>query len=384
MDLTFRTKLVFLVTALSLVACDPDPGADAGDSGGLDTGPADTGPADTGAEDTAMPDAGPPCEGPPGLYEDTHCSVLAAGVREFEPRFPLWSDGTEKDRYIFLPAMPIDNSDPDSWVFPVGTRIYKTFSIGGVRLETRMFEKTSVGAGRSTWMIRTFAWNEEQTAVMDVTEADVVFRTDVLGTDHDIPNGLQCVECHGGVFDLAAGFSAIQLNHAGPGVTLTELAAESGRFTEAVIVGDADVPGDATEQAGLGYLHANCGTCHRFRIFQPDTACGTPPCGDCGGASACGTFLHMWLRVQDETVDDTRAFASAVGVYSSHGSFAPDATCRIAAGDASASVLVRRMETRGSQPQMPPIGTELVDTDGVAAVSAWINALPAGPTTCTP
>ncbi len=81
-----RTALLGL--AALLVACGtpgaPDGGArDAGrDGGSTDAG-------DAGAD--ASVDAGPrPCVGPPGLYSDEECSVLATGVRPYEPRFALW------------------------------------------------------------------------------------------------------------------------------------------------------------------------------------------------------------------------------------------------------------------------------------------------------
>jgi hypothetical protein len=41
------------------------------------------------------------------------------------------------------------------------------------------------------------------------------------------------------------------------------------------------------------------------------------------------------------------------------------------------SEIILRMQRRPPQTgQMPPLGTKVVHTEGVAAVSAWINALP--------
>jgi hypothetical protein len=48
----------------------------------------------------------------------------------------------------------------------------------------------------------------------------------------------------------------------------------------------------------------------------------------------------------------------------------------IAPGDPNASQLAERMATR-EVIQMPPIGTELVDTDAVQDVRDWIAGLPA-------
>ncbi len=46
----------------------------------------------------------------------------------------------------------------------------------------------------------------------------------------------------------------------------------------------------------------------------------------------------------------------------------------IAPGSAANSVIVARMNGRGSE-QMPPLGTALVDDDAVQLISDWINGL---------
>src|SRR5687768_3582906 len=44
----------------------------------------------------------------------------------FTPRYPLWSDGMSKRRWLYLPpGTSIDKSDPDAWEFPRGTRAWK-------------------------------------------------------------------------------------------------------------------------------------------------------------------------------------------------------------------------------------------------------------------
>jgi hypothetical protein len=63
-----------------------------------------------------------------GLYMGPGTHVLARGVRTWTPQYPLWSDGASKRRWILLPpGRSIDASDPDAWVFPVGTRLWKEF-----------------------------------------------------------------------------------------------------------------------------------------------------------------------------------------------------------------------------------------------------------------
>src|SRR5690349_17488013 len=59
-----------------------------------------------------------------GLYSDWTEKTLAGDAVPFSPRYPAWSDGMEKSRYLALPTgTSIDTSDPNEWQFPVGTRL---------------------------------------------------------------------------------------------------------------------------------------------------------------------------------------------------------------------------------------------------------------------
>ena len=51
-------------------------------------------------------------------------------------------------------------------------------------------------------------------------------------------------------------------------------------------------------------------------------------------------------------------------------------TLRVAPGQPDSSALIARMDMRGSDNQMPPLATELVDPTGIDAVRAWIASLP--------
>jgi hypothetical protein len=334
-----------LLAASLLLACDPGPAP-------LDAAPPDAPPSDVR---DVPPDAAPAdapvegaCEGPPGLYREGSCTELADGVRRFTPRYALWSDGAEKERFVFLPeGATIDASDPDGWIYPVGTVFYKTFSRDGLRIETRRNEKVREGAGLDAWRMQTFAWSADQRSVTEVT-AGVV---DALGTGHDIPSASLCVRCHAGApTDVALGFTAIQLNHAGSDVSLTDLIAD-GALSTPIALEDAVIPGDEAASEALGYLHANCGACH--------------------GGSAAPAGLRFWIAVGTPDVTMTSTYVTAVGRRSSW----PGAAERILSGDPDASAVILRMSTRMPGDQMPPVATELTDPTGIAAVRTWIEAL---------
>lgn len=348
-------------------ACDgPEPLLDAG----TDAAEPDAGPSDAGRDG-----GGGDCEGPPGLYIDGSCEAVAPGVRAYQPRYPLWSDGADKERYIYLPpGARIDTSDPDNWIFPVGTIIYKTFLHDGVRLETRVLEKHSAGTGPDAWHMRAYAWNEAQNRVTEVQNADASVRENVLGTEHDIPREEECIECHSSVLDVSNSFSAIQLNHDFGGLTLAML--NEGLLTTPIALGDARIPGDSITEPALGYLHANCGNCHRRTPGAPDE-CSSP---------ACRTELHMWVDVGTPSPQATSTWMTAFQV---RGLFydpdAPNALCRLHPGSPDTSTIVFRMMSRGDSSQMPPFGTEISHPEGIATVRAWIASLSSvGSDPCVP
>src|ERR1019366_5145150 len=69
--------------------------------------------------------------------------------------------GGDKTRWIYLPpGQKIDTTDMDEWTFPVGTKIFKEFSLPqgdaspGTRIETRLLWKHAP----KTWYRTTYAW----------------------------------------------------------------------------------------------------------------------------------------------------------------------------------------------------------------------------------
>jgi hypothetical protein len=298
-----------------------------------------------------------------GLYIDFDNQILAEGVREFRPAYELWSDGADKQRWVHLPAgAVIDSSDMDFWQYPAGTKLWKQFTRDGVRVETRLLYKT--GPDRFDWFMMPYVWNEAQTEALAAPGGV----DNALGTDHDVPNSNDCTRCHDRMPDVAIGFSALLLDHDpgnGPnGVTLADLVQESRlsvppQAAEAPYFG---LPGDATAQAALGYVHVNCGNCHHPRSDVMDN-----------------TTLDLRLAVAElAAVEDTAIFTSAVNVPPQLNA-GPEITALIEPGDPAASAVHARMNRRGATTQMPPIATEQVDSSGLSVVDAWILSLPPDP-----
>ena len=48
----------------------------------------------------------------------------------------------------------------------------------------------------------------------------------------------------------------------------------------------------------------------------------------------------------------------------------------VAPGNAEESVLGSRMRSRNPMTQMPPLGTDIIDSEGLALIERWINLTP--------
>lgn len=203
------------------------------------------------------------------------------------------------------------------------------------------------------WRFMTYHWAKPD-------DATAIERglSDASGTGHDIPHLVDCGSCHDNVPDRLLGVGAIQLDHDDAGLSLSTLAS-SGRLIPAPAAG-GELPGDAMAHAALGYLHANCGSCHNRHSIEYRSV-----------------DLELWLSLSAlGSVDDTAAYRTAVGIpRQGLGAGSPLPELRIAPGDPTRSALYHRMASREPNVQMPPVGTRLVDTAGLQAVGAWISAL---------
>jgi len=283
-----------------------------------------------------------------GLFADTAARALAPEVVPYAPRFALWSDGAEKQRWIALPpGAQIDTANMDEWSFPSGTKLWKQFSVDGVEVETRLLEKR--GPADDDWIALAYVWQPDG---LDAVAAPLG-GIDVAGTDHDVPASGECFACHGGRRSFALGFSAIQLAApARPGeIDLAELVAQ-GRLTAPAATAPV-VPGDATQVAALGYLHANCSHCHNQARPEHRGARCFDPKKRYDFTLAVGSLA---------SVEDTPTYRTVVGKA-------------IEPGDPDGSEVVSLMGQRGFLDQMPPLATEKVDTTAVALIRAWIEEM---------
>jgi hypothetical protein len=263
-----------------------------------------------------------------GLYADMESKQTACDLLTWEPRFPLWSDGADKQRWLRLPAgTRIESADPEHLRFPVGAALFKEFARDGKRLETRLIARVT----EDDTFFGAFVWRDDE------SDADLVRAgaANVRSTDHDVPNDEQCLLCHKGEPGRVLGLSSVQA----PGFP-------PERLTHAL-------PGLEVTPPALGYLHGNCGHCHN----------------ELGEA---WRMAEMTLRLS-VSAGAERLLGETLSVPASR--VILGRSKRVVAGDPDASAVLARMQIRGAEEQMPPVASEHIDPRGVELVRAWITSL---------
>lgn len=307
----------------------------------------------------------PPTLQETGLYASFDTLQVDPLHLAFSPQYPLWSDGAVKRRWISLPpGAAIDGSDPDAWIFPVGTRLWKEFSLDGHRVETRYLERRPDGS----WLYAAYAWSADgREATLVGPRGKRAAYPLAGGRSHTIPAVTDCKACHQGGPSEVLGFSALQLSpERDPGAVHAELRPDPGvdlRFLveKGLLVGlpksVLDSPpriaaATATERAALGYLHGNCGHCHNDQ----------------------GPLRNVGLYLRQKALGGSQAFETTVmqPVRKPAPGQSPDAVNRIEPGHPERSGLVQRAGSRSPALQMPPLGTELVDREAMTLLENWI------------
>lgn len=297
------------------------------------------------------------------------------GVLPYDLNTALFSDYATKHRFLWLPPGTSATYDErDSFEFPVGTVIIKTFaypadfrdpSLGERLLETRLIVRRA-----DEWEPITYVWNAEETearrriigARIAVTWIDL--EGEARSINYQVPNTNQCGECHEEQDEAFGplGPKARNLNRdypypEGAQNQLARLTAE-GVLTGAPDPAEApratvfDDPDTGTvEQRARTYLDVNCGNCH-----NPS-----------GLARTSGLYLDI-----SET-DPARLGFCKTPVAAGQGS--GDRLFDIVPGAPDESILIYRMESTEPGVAMPELGRQTVHEEGLSVLRQWIESL---------
>jgi hypothetical protein len=302
-----------------------------------------------------------------GLYSDFASRTIDPQNIPYAPQYPLWSDGANKRRWVYLPpGAVIDASDPEVWKFPVGTKFWKEFSWSR-RVETRYLERTREG-----WRYAAYAWSEDESdAVLASTDGVTTTQEVAPGRRHRIPSVADCINCHRGGRAEILGFSALQLSPDRDPLAPHREPLEPGMPTLPTLVARRLVrglPRDVLERppriaastpagrAAMGYLHANCSICH----------------DSVGPVASLGLDLHHALGARTPADEPAAAAVGRPSKFQIPG-VPRGKSLWIDPGAPATSAVLMRMASRDPIVQMPPLGTHVVDEEAAGLVREWIE-----------
>jgi hypothetical protein len=305
-------------------------------------------------EPATEPDVAPAMLSESGLYTNIASRTIAPNVREFEPRFPLWSDGAAKRRWVLLPPnSSIDASDADHWDFPPGTRFWKEFSVAGRPVETRLIQRLASGQ----WRFVTYVWDNtgRDAALAPESGFKSLPVASAPGGKYRIPSRQDCLACHESAASPVLGFSAVQLSGApAPGrLDLRALVREGVLRGLPAGVEARDIEARTpVEHAALGYLHGNCAHCHN------------------GSPQRVPVQLDLQQRLHPGR--EQMALRTLLGESRFREAGRNNAAV-IVPGHAADSVLIDRMRSTNPMTRMPPLATVVPDDAALSVMRSWID-----------
>lgn len=318
-----------------------------------------------------------------GVFTNLTTLAPLPGLRAYTVNSPLWSDAAVKQRWMAVPndgthdttQEQITFSPTNPWVFPSGTVFVKHFDLPVndantsilKRVETRLLV---MDQNNSAYGL-TYKWRADGTdadlltsgenADYVITGTGGILRTQTWA----FPSRQDCLACHTANAGYVLGPNTHQMNcpttFAETGVTDNQLRALghigmfNGSYNEFQItnylksyaVTDTNV---SLELRTRSYLDANCAQCHR----------------------PGGVYAYLDLRY-------TTPLASQGLIQGPTHLFITDTNDRAIVPMDLPHSLVHNRANRVGQFQMPPLAKNLVDSNAVAVIAAWINSLPPGP-----
>ena len=298
-----------------------------------------------------------------GLCNDGPCAVINANILAYAPQYQLYSDMATKRRWIQLPpGTKIDTTDMNYWKFPVGTKLWKEFTSGPTRVETRFIMKVADDdSAQASWYWASFVWDATNTSstLFDPSAGN----PDANGTTHDVPSRSQCRRCHQNTPGRILGVNAMSLDYDNPdGVDLKDLVDMDLLSNPPTASG---TPGAAffslaaltqPERDAYGFFHANCGGCHNPTSSVHDTV-----------------VIELRMDTTKLAAHDMPAYTTLVNQTAQLGTV-PGTL--VIPSNTTDSVVMKRITSLIAGVKMPEIGTETLNDDGIAAVTAWIGQPP--------
>lgn len=306
------------------------------------------------------------------FFRDPARQIPNAGVLPYDLNTPLFSDYSNKHRFLWLPpSTTVEYREDEAFRFPVGAVLIKTFGFlndlrdpgqGEQIIETRLLVRKEDG-----WTGYAYIWNEDTT---DARLAVAGGRADVSWIHYDgterhlkgyiIPNMNECKQCHeygGAIVPIGPRARNLNKDFAYASGVKNQLAhwRDTGRLEgapepeSAPRVPDADDPATGSLPArARAYLDVNCAHCH-----NPN-----------GPAHMSGLDLSY-------TQDDPAKYGVFKGPVAA-GRGSGGHRFSIDPGSPDTSILLHRVESREPGVMMAPLPRRVVHEEGAALLREWI------------
>jgi hypothetical protein len=285
------------------------------------------------------------------FHEEAGTRSLHPTAHLYEPRYPLWSNGSDKERLVSLPEGQRIDTSQDPWRFPVGTVFVKTFAFSGAEhpVETRV--SVIRGSGAQFFAYEWDADGKDATLLDGRRIVRVSAEFEGAQFEHEIPSTLQCRTCHESARSPVLGFDALRLTLGLDGEEGTQLESLSalGLFEGEPDGSGAPGPDEYNDPtlAALEYFEGNCVHCHN---------------GSSGPSSAFDLRSPVALE-------------NLIGVETTSELLRG---LRVDPGSPKTSAVYQALLADLSVPDtqaMPPLGVQHQDARGIALIADWISSL---------
>ena len=303
-----------------------------------------------------------------GFFQDMQNQIPAEGVHPYSLVSPLFSDQTDKLRFVYVPeGQKLGYVKDKVFIFPVGSTLIKTFAYLNMNgpleqqlLETRLLINTNAG-----WKAISYVWNEEQTdakraiAGATIPTSFLNSQGELLAVRYRAPNQNQCKECHqvnkvmtpigpkARNMNKALNYKSGEMNQL---LYWAALGWIDQKLESSPISSYTDVNASLDNRA-RAYLDINCGHCH------------------IPGGSADTTGLY--LNLIEENQEKLGIFKKPVAAGRASGNL----KYSIVPGHSDDSIMLFRMKSLDPGIMMPESGRALADDAGIKLIKDWIDKL---------
>jgi mono/diheme cytochrome c family protein len=338
-----------------------------------------------------------------GLYRNIGNKATRAiadtSVAPFQVNSALWSDGSQKERFIsLLPGTKVTPTDTSKFTFPDGAALIKNFLIDTVYgdntgnsrifIETRFMVYQSGPSGKK-WSGISYRWLRDQSDAvlvhpdsgLDYTH-NVVLNGKRVGKRWRYPSSMDCTQCHRGDESTSRGtlgFVTPQLNRVVNGTNQLQSLFARGILSANPVAGKPNAHrwyGLAEDSVTLekrvrSYFASNCSHCHGNNVAH---------------AQAKQNFDYFVANKRITYQEDPNTFDDPTGAWvgmpsMSGGSFG----WLVLPGHPDSSVVLDKMKRRmdeylsmENREQMPPLATSQPDSAAVKLIEQWICSLKPG------